>query len=66
MQLRLNKCSDLDIGSDPDVSTVDVKQSPTSTLFVESSFRSFPVMENDCLIGQISRQNILWVLYEIA
>jgi CBS domain-containing protein len=35
-------------------------------LFVESSFRRFPVMENDRVIGQISRQDILRALYELA
>jgi len=34
-------------------------------LFVESSFRRFPVMENGRMIGQISRQDILRALYEI-
>ncbi len=35
-------------------------------LFVESSFRRFPVMENGRMVGQISRQDILRALYEIA
>ena len=35
-------------------------------LFVESSFRRFPVMENGRMVGQISRQDILRALYDIA
>ena len=35
-------------------------------LFVESSFRRFPVMENGQVIGQISRHDILRALYELA
>lgn len=35
-------------------------------LFVESSFRRFPVMENGRMIGQISRQDVLRALYEIG
>jgi predicted transcriptional regulator len=33
-------------------------------LFVESSYRRFPVLENGRLIGQISRQDILRALYD--
>lgn len=33
-------------------------------LFVESSYRRFPVMDNGEMIGQISRQDILRALYE--
>jgi predicted transcriptional regulator len=35
-------------------------------LFVESNFRRFPVMENLRIVGQISRQDILRALYDIA
>jgi predicted transcriptional regulator len=35
-------------------------------LFVESSFRRFPVMEKGQVIGQISRHDILSALYELA
>ena len=35
-------------------------------LFVESSFRRFPVMKNGRVIGQISRHDILRALYELA
>ncbi len=35
-------------------------------LFVESNYRRFPVMENGRMIGQISRQDILRALYDIA
>lgn len=35
-------------------------------LFVESSFRRFPVMENGRMVGQISRQDILRALYDMA
>ncbi len=35
-------------------------------LFVESNFRRFPVMENGQMVGQISRQDILRALYDIA
>lgn len=35
-------------------------------LFVESSYRRFPVMENGRMVGQISRQDILRALYDIA
>ena len=35
-------------------------------LFVESSFRRFPVMKNGRVIGQISRQDVLRALYELA
>ena len=35
-------------------------------LFVESNFRRFPVMENGQMIGQISRQDILRALYDMA
>ena len=35
-------------------------------LFVESNYRRFPVMENDRMVGQISRQDILRALYDIA
>ncbi len=35
-------------------------------LFVESNYRRFPVMENGSMVGQISRQDILRALYEIA
>lgn len=35
-------------------------------LFVESSFRRFPVMENGEMIGQISRQDVLRALYDMA
>ena len=33
-------------------------------LFVESSYRRFPVMENGRMVGQISRQDILRALYD--
>ena len=33
-------------------------------LFVESSYRRFPVLENGRMIGQISRQDILRALYD--
>lgn len=35
-------------------------------LFVESNYRRFPVMENGNMVGQISRQDILRALYDIA
>ena len=35
-------------------------------LFVESNFRRFPVIENGRVIGQISRQDTLRALYELA
>ena len=35
-------------------------------LFVESNFPRFPVMENFRIVGQISRQDILRALYDIA
>ena len=35
-------------------------------LFVESNFRRFPVMQNGRMVGQISRQDILRALYEMA
>ena len=33
-------------------------------LFVESSYRRFPVLENGRMVGQISRQDILRALYD--
>ena len=35
-------------------------------LFVESSFRRFPVMENGVMVGQITRQDVLRALYDMA
>lgn len=35
-------------------------------LFVESNYRRFPVMENGQMVGQISRQDILRALYDMA
>lgn len=35
-------------------------------LFVESNYRRFPVMQNGNMVGQISRQDILRALYDIA
>ncbi len=35
-------------------------------LFVESNYRRFPVMEGERMVGQISRQDILRALYDMA
>ncbi len=50
-----------------DVRTIDSGADiiAVADLFVESSYRRFPVMENGRMIGQISRQDILRALYEI-
>ncbi len=50
-----------------DVRTIDSGADiiTVADLFVESSYRRFPVVENGRMIGQISRQDILRALYEI-
>jgi CBS domain-containing protein len=51
-----------------DVHTIDSGTDiiAAADLFVESSFRRFPVMEKGQVIGQISRHDILRALYELA
>ena len=33
-------------------------------LFVSSGFRRYPVLKGETLVGQISRHDVLWALYE--
>ncbi|MDH5356706.1 MAG: CBS domain-containing protein [Gammaproteobacteria bacterium] len=51
-----------------DVRTIDTGTDiiAVADLFVESSYRRFPVMNNGEMIGQISRQDILRALYDSA
>jgi CBS domain-containing protein len=46
---------------DAEMSIIDLAQ-----VFVESKFRRFPVMQNNRLIGQISRRDVLRALAQIA
>ena len=51
-----------------DVHTIDSGADiiAAAELFVESNFRRFLVIENGRVIGQISQQDILCTLYELA
>lgn len=46
---------------DADMSIIDLAQE-----FIDSSFRRFPVMENNRLVGQISRRDVLRALEYLA
>jgi CBS domain-containing protein len=46
---------------DADMSIIDLAQ-----VFIDSSFRRFPVMENNRLVGQISRRDVLRALEYLA
>jgi len=46
---------------DAEMSIVDLAQ-----VFVESRFRRFPVMQNNRLVGQISRRDVLRALSKLA
>ena len=46
---------------DADMSIIDLAEE-----FVQTTFRRFPVMENNRLIGQISRRDVLRALEQIA
>jgi len=51
-----------------DTKTVDAEMNiiDLAQVFVESKFRRFPVMQNNRLIGQISRRDVLRALAQIA
>ena len=51
-----------------DVQTVDAEMSiiDLAQVFVDSSFRRFPVMDGNRLVGQVSRRDVLRALQEIA
>lgn len=51
-----------------DTQTVDAEMSivDLAQVFVESRFRRFPVMQNNRLVGQISRRDVLRALAKLA
>ena len=46
---------------DADMSIIDLAE-----VFIDSRFRRFPVMENNRLVGQISRRDVLRALEYLA
>ena len=51
-----------------DVKTVDAEESlmDVATRFVEAKYRSYPVMENNRLVGVISRHDVIRAMFELV